>query len=271
MWSPDGTRIAFESTRDGNLEIYVMQADGSHQKRLTFDPATDASPSWAPDGQHLLFFSNRTTTQNLEGHWQLYSIDLETLQTQLLPQPTGDAFRPVLSPDGSRVAFDAWTEKADTHQLFVMHSDGTNLHALTHTESYESAPQWSPDGTQLVFLSERDFERADEPRDTPAEIYRMNSDGSEQTRLTSLQARSHYPYWSPDGTHIAFETDVTGDLEIFVTKADGSDLQNVTRHPARDTSVSWSPQGDKMAFVSDRDGKADIYVMTWLSTETPEK
>lgn len=193
MWSPDGAHIAFESTRDGNLEIYVMQADGTHQKRLTFDPATDASPSWAPDGQRLLFFSNRTTAQNPEGRWQLYSIDMETLQTQLLPQPTRDAFRPVLSPDGSRIAFDAWTEEASTHQLFMI-SDGTKLHKLTHTHAYESAPQWSPDGTQLVFFSERDFERAADPRETPAEIYRMNADGSAPTRLTSLQARSHYPY-----------------------------------------------------------------------------
>lgn len=267
MWSPDGTRIAFESTRDGNLELYLMQADGSHQTRLTFDSSTDASPSWAPDGKHLLFFSNRTSTQNPEGRWHLYIIDLDSLQTRPIPQLNRDAFRPVLSPNGKHIAFDAWTEKAGTHQLFVMESDGTNPYPLTYTQSYESAPQWSPDGSQLVYFSERDFQRSKQARETPAEIYRMQADGTAPMRLTFLEARSHYPYWSSNGNYIAFETDVTGNLELFVMQADGSDPQNITHHPSSDTSVSWSPSGDKLAFVSDRDGKADVYVMAWPITE----
>ena len=86
-----------------------------------------------------------------------------------------------------------------------------------------------------------------------------------------MNARSHYPYWAPDGRYIAFETDVTGDLEIFVIRPDGTGLRNVTNHPGRDTSASWSPDGKKLAFVSDRGGKADIYVLELSSLGMEEE
>ena len=74
----------------------------------------------------------------------------------------------------------------------------------------------------------------------------------------------------PDGRHIAFETDVTGDWEIVVIREDGTGLRNVTNHPGRDTSVSWSPDGKRLAFVSDRAGKADIHVLELASLDERE-
>ncbi len=261
MWSPDGKRIVFESTRSGNLEVYVMKADGADQTRLTNDNGNDASPSWSPDGNEILFFSDRDSKVNQARSWKLYRMKIDGSDQRRVTEYDLSEFRPVLSPNGAQIAFDAWSENSGTHQIFALNSGADGLKRLTNTKAYEAAPQWSPNGSRIVFYSERDYLHIKDEEKRPAEIYLMNADGSNQTRLTFMRARSHYPFWSPDGKHIAFETDVTGDLEVFVMKSDGSELKNVTNHPARDTSGSWSPVGKKLAFVSDRDGKPDIYII----------
>ncbi|PYS72080.1 MAG: hypothetical protein DMF69_08600, partial [Acidobacteria bacterium] len=107
-------------------------------------------------------------------------------------------------------------------------------------------------GGKIVFGSVRDGNN---------EIYSMNSDGSNQTRLTNDAGTDNDPTWSPDGSKIAFETNRTGNFEIFSMNANGSAQTNLTNNAADEDSASWSPDGTKIAFVSDRDGNLEIYVM----------
>ena len=97
-------------------------------------------------------------------------------------------------------------------------------------------------------------------RPEPSEIYVMSADGSTQTRLTVLNGNSKYPRWSPDGSRIGFESDVSGNEEIYIMNADGSELTNITNHLAQERNVAWSPDGSKIIFASDRDGNFDLYV-----------
>ena len=254
-WSPDGSHIAFESNRNGNLEIYVMNADGSHQFRLTRHPDADYGPSWTPDGSRILFsrFEN--------GHSTMWSMKPDG--TDIRPMRTGKntGFRPSMSPDGTQVAFDDYIPELKTHQVFVMDADGENVARLTETSAYESGPDWSPDGSHLVFFSTRDFPSSDEERVTPSEIYLMNNDGTGQTRLTILEAKSKYPHWAADGKRIAFESNYGGNDDIFIIQSDGSSLKNLTRHPAVDSNFAWSPDGTHLAFTSNRDGNFNIFVL----------
>ena len=88
-WSPDGTRIAFTSSRDGNDEVYVMDADGSGQTRLTNSPDTDYSPSWSPDGTRIAFTSNR------DGNGEVYVMNADgTSPTRVTTTAGGDSFAP---------------------------------------------------------------------------------------------------------------------------------------------------------------------------------
>lgn len=118
--------------------------------------------------------------------------------------------------------------------------------------SRDGSPAWSPDSRRIAFYSERDGN---------AEIYVMNVDGSDQTRLTTTKADEGYPSWSPDGREIAFDTDRDGDFEIYAMRADGRGARRLTRHPARDVSASWSPDGASLAFMSERGGGFDVYTM----------
>ena len=89
----------------------------------------------------------------------------------------------------------------------------------------------------------------------------MGSDGSNSRRLTDHPAEDRSPSWSPDGRHIAFDSERAGKAEIYVMGSDGSNRRRLTDHPAGDRSPSWSPDGRHIAFESNRDGDWEIYVM----------
>ena len=104
-WSPDGTKIAFESSRDGNFEIYVMSADGSGQTNLTNDSVPDSQPSWSPDGTRIAFYSLR------DGNYDVYVMSADgSGQRKLTDNPATD-YLPSWSPDGAKIAF-TWTATA---------------------------------------------------------------------------------------------------------------------------------------------------------------
>jgi WD40 repeat protein len=123
---------------------------------------------------------------------------------------------------------------------------------LTKNLGADSGPSWSPDGTQIAFVSDRDGN---------SEIYLMQSDGTDVRRLTNDSAIDEEPTWSPDGTRIAFVSDRTGNLDIFTVNGDGGGLIRLTRDQASDSAPAWSPDGTRIAFVSDRDGNSEIYTL----------
>ncbi|PAU93638.1 hypothetical protein CK503_10815 [Aliifodinibius salipaludis] len=135
--------------------------------------------------------------------------------------------------------------------IYIMSSDGSSPFRLTTDPAYEFDPDVSPDGTKILFSSERDGNR---------EIYTMDADGSNLTRITNNSTGDVAPTWSPDGSEIAFisnRDESTG--ELYTMNADGSSVQRLTNNSAYNDSPDWSPDGSKIAFRSNRDGDYDIY------------
>jgi Tol biopolymer transport system component len=241
-----GGRIAFVSDRDGNEEIYVMNADGSGQTNLTNHPARDYVPSWSPDGALIAFASER------DGNSEIYVMNADGGgQTNLTNNLAGDV-APAWSPDSALIAFESWRDGGN--EIYVMNADGSGQTRLTHSPAPEMNPFWSPDGMRIAFM-------VMSLPDVKGEIYVMNADGSEQMNLTNDPAGDGEPSWSPDGKRIAFRSGRDGNREIYVMNADGSGQTNLTNNPADDWSPSWSSDGRRIAFVSDRDGNWEIYVM----------
>ncbi|TAJ99309.1 MAG: hypothetical protein EPO36_12355 [Chloroflexota bacterium] len=249
--------IAFARDLGGNGEIYVMNADGTSQTRLTTDPAFDSEPAWSQDGTHIAFSSGR------DGNSEIYIMNADgTDQTRLTTNAAYDA-EPAWSPDGTRIAFNSYRD--GNAEIYVMDADGAGQTRLTTNTAFDTEPAWSPDGTRIAFASDGEGN----------EIYVMNADGTGQTRLTTNTAFDSGPAWSPDGTRIAFNSYRDGYPAIYVMNADGSGQAPLTTNSTGDLEPAWSPDGTRIAFDSGRDGNTEIYVMnadgtgqTRLTTET---
>jgi hypothetical protein len=248
-WSPDGTKIAFQSSRDGNWEIYTMNADGSGVSRLTNNSAGDISPTWSPDGTKIAFGSNRDgggidpVGQPIA---EIYRMNADgTGQTRLsfytncgvYPCPASSA--PSWSPDGTRIAFQqssnycSYDESCDPNfraDIFVMNADGSGATNLTNNPSRNNShPDWSPDAAKIAF-------DAVPPLGGFPDIAVMNPDGTGVTFLTYDSSQNGYdqdPAWSPDGRKIAFSG-------IFVINADGTNRAPVS-NPTNASAPSWQP------------------------------
>ena len=255
-------RIAFDSNRDGNSEIYVMDADGGNLQRLTNHPDGDFHPSWSPDGKWIAFLSRRDQVRSKHGiAAEIYVMDAGGGNPQRLTNDPHDDYHPSWSPDGKQIAF-ASVRDGNT-DIYVIDADGGNEQRLTNNPLYDYSPSWSPDGERIVFIARREGHfRKD--FDLTHEIYVMDADGGNEQRLTENRRYDFSPSWSPDGKRIAFASDRKGDFvnyEIYVMDADGANLQRLTNNRHHDWYPSWSPDGKQIAFASRRDGNYEIYVM----------
>ena len=241
-------RIAFSRYRDGNEDIYVMDADGGNVQQLTDDPAGDWSPAWSPDGTRIAFSRYR------DGNEDIYVMDADGGNVQQLTDGPERDVNPTWSPDGTRIAFQS--DRDGDWDIYVMDADGGNVRQLTDDPAGDWSPAWPPGGTRIAFQSDRDGDD---------DIYVMDADGGNVQQLTDDPAGSGFPAWSPGGTRIAFQSDRDGYTNIYVMDADGGNVQQLTDGPERDVNPTWSPDGTRIAFQSDLvmppDGDWDIYVM----------
>jgi Tol biopolymer transport system component len=135
-WSPDGRQIAFQSRRDGDHEIYLMDADGGHLRRLTFDPGRDLHPAWSPDGSQIAFVSSRS------GNNDIYLLDIETGDIRQLTATPEFEFYPRWSPDGTQILFEA-IEPGSDMETYLMNADGTSRQRLTTVDLGLHNPVWA--------------------------------------------------------------------------------------------------------------------------------
>jgi prepilin-type N-terminal cleavage/methylation domain-containing protein len=212
------SRVVFQSNRGGDYEIYVMNADGTGQLRLTEKLGNDSYPSWSPDGSQIIYSSaGKMFAMNSDG----------TGRTQLSPDGSGS-----YSPDGTHIVFVTYRDL--DMEIYRMKADGTEHTRLTTSPGYDLNPSWSPDGTQIAFSSS-------------SRIYVMNADG---TGRTSLDCPGENPSWSPDGTLIAFRSHRDGNYELYTTNTDGTVQERLTNNTRYDGTPVWSADSGEVFFPS---------------------
>jgi len=228
-------RIAFMSHRDGNWEIYVMDADGNNQRNLTNNPDDDQSPAWSPDGKRIAFVFERK-----DRNWtrQIYVMDADGDNRRNLSINDFDEWAPSWSPNGKRIAFVSNRDDGGgSYSIYVMNSNRGNRRRVTDNRDDVRSPSWSPNGERITFSSDRDGNW---------EIYVIDVDGDNQRRLTNNPSDDLSPSWSPDGKQIAFMSDRDGHFmngwstsEIYVMDTDGRNPQNLTNNRHADYSPAW--------------------------------
>jgi Tol biopolymer transport system component len=247
--SPDGTRVAWTSTREGgDQEIWIMYQDGSGARRLTFTPGEDRPGTFSPDGTQLAFQTGRFPAPPGPGHSAL-EIARMNIDASNFVRLTNNNFQDSFahwSPLGDRIAFttnrdtppDAVAGLSNFFEVYTMNAtDGSNPVNVTNALGEDSHSHWSPDGSQLTFHSRRDF--VPSPGGVQVEIYRSNANGSNPVRLTGPdQLFDIFPVWSPDGTKIAWMHDFPSD--VWVMNTDGSSKVNITNTPVDESRCDWS-------------------------------
>lgn len=215
--SPDGTRIAFSSNRDGNLEIYVINVDGSNIARLTNDPGRDIMPAWSPDGSRLAFV--RVADAGAGGPLMVMNAD----GSGQVPLGTAVGAAPAWAPDGNSIAYGLGGA------LYLVDADGTDSRLLFDAIPADD-PAWSPDGTHIAFGGV----------EANQDIYVINADGSGLRNLTNTTGGEIQPTWSPDGNYIAYTAYRSSNDEIARRKVDGTGERILAPIGAEDQHPSWS-------------------------------
>ena len=203
VWSPDGGSIFFASSRNGNSEIYRMDANGKNWVNLTRHPARDMQPSISPNGKQLAFRSIREKP----------GIFLMNVDGSRLRHLSFGA-RPSWSPDGQQIAFHA------SKDIWIIDVNGENLRNITGDGTGNFGPTWSPDGKQIAYGSWHNWAAGEVAN--LEEIYVIDTTGERKTRLTRAQGLDTEPVWSPDGKQIAFRSERNGLSRIYLMNADGT-------------------------------------------------
>jgi Tol biopolymer transport system component len=280
-------------------ELYVMNADGSEQRRLTGN-ARPVTPAWSPDGRAIAFVTDR------DGNAEVYVMNVDGSEQRNLTRDPASDREPAWSPDGRRIAFERWHD--GSAEIHVMNADGSGPGNQTRYLANGVHPVWSPGGQRIAFVRKISFMAPPRVGGPPGfrilyrpYLYVVDADGSGIRRLTPDPVYGDLsPDWSPDGTTIRFgryvvNADGSGlrrltrtiplsgalspdgrkiafvrafrpgtpgaNHEVYVMNADGSGQRRLTRNPAYDGDPVWSPDGRLVAFRSTRDGNREIYVM----------
>jgi Tol biopolymer transport system component len=237
QWSPDGTKIAFITRRNGNLDIYVMDPNGGNETPLAASPGTDYDPHWSADGTRIAFTSDR------DGSDEIYVMDADgSDQTRLTNHPDRD-FGATWSPDGTKLVFTRNAPFPTQADIYTVAIDGSPPTLLTGgsqaPDTHDNfagggttdGSAWSPDGGKIAY------------RVPAEELWTMNPDGGGKHQLVRWRADADFRGWAPTGSsRILVGGDAQGTFdESWTMNRDGTNLQRLTNDIDLQGDEAWSP------------------------------
>ena len=254
-------KIAYDSTRNGNTDVFVMQADGSAPVRLTTNSAQDRAPAFSPDGARIAFHSLRN------GNADLYLMNADGTGQVRLTSDTANELQPTWSPDGTRLAYAKMNPTTGTHDVWIIRTDGTGAVAIAPHAANDIRPSFSPDGTKIVFQSDRDGN---------SDIFLVPVGPSGATgpavNLTHHPAEDLDPVFTADGSQVIFMSDRVGlRSRLFKMYPDGTLQTELPGTADLDKDPAMAPDGSAVVFAAQRGTSTDEIWTLDLTTGTARR
>ncbi len=295
-WSPDGTKLVFQSTRDDAScdQIYVMNADGTDQRMVSTGRGVTTCGYFLPDNRTIVYASTHLAGDDcpprpdrsqgyvwpIHAGYDLFLTDVDGAEPRRLTEASGyDAEGTVNWATGKIVYTSVASGDLD---LWSMDLDGSGKTQLSSTFGYDGGAFYSRDGTRMVMRANHPAEGEDSDRyaellsqnltaPMKMEIFAGNADGTGMVQLTEFGCASFAPQYTPDGSHIIFSSNKNNcdsrEFDLFLMRTDGSDLRQVTHFGGFTSFAEFSPDGSKLAFSSDRNAQSryefNIFVADW--------
>lgn len=240
-------KIVFTSLKSGNEDIFAMNIDGSGLTQLTDNPSNDMYPQISPDGKKILY------TSDINGTWQLMIMNFDGTEKKKLTNNKYRSGYPTMSFDGRFIFYEVYME--NNWELFRINSDGSSPVRLTFNPGGDD---WHPVAYPF------DFKVLFESGSVGSEdIFFMDFDGSNKTKISDYGIRKRTPCISKDGKYIAFAGFEQETSSIYVMNSDGSNVVRLTNNPGFDTHPGISPDNKLITFDSNFSGNSEIYIMNF--------
>ena len=244
-FSPDGANIAFiRYFGSFRREVFVVSSNGGEPRQITFDDVRIYGLDWNKDNQKLYFTSFRAVGQlNL---WQVSAI--EKSEPQLIPTGSKNLDSLSVSPDGRTIAFVEQTADENIWEI----EPNSEPHPLIRSTRADHSPQFSPDGSQIVFASDRTGNY---------EIWLADSDGRNQKQLTDSNTSAGSPRFSPDGKFIVYDAQIADGSDVYIVSVNGGTPRRLTKNAGNNSLPAWSADGNSIFFLSNLSGGEQIWKM----------
>ncbi len=211
--------------------LAIMDQDGANQRFLTDGRAIVLTPRFSPTRQEITYMSYEG------GQPQVYLLQLETGQRELVGNFPGMTFAPRFSPNGQQIVMSLLRDDGNSN-IFAMDLRSRNTTRLTTSNAIDTSPSYSPDGSQIVFTSDRGGR---------AQIYVMGASGGDPKRISFGDGTYSTPVWSPRGDLIAFTKQTGGEFQIGVMRTDGSG-ERILSSGFLQEGPTWAPNGRVLMF-----------------------
>ncbi len=251
-WSPDGGRLAFETNRFGQWDVFVMDENGGNELPVTTNLNDDENPTWDPGGTSIAFDSDRMGEKDI---WRILVVSGEASATALTFAENEDR-EPAWSPDGASVLFQSNRGVGNQYDLWLVTPTGQFPTQITAFAEDDTSPAWSPNGNFIAFASTLNF--------ASPHVYVKDLD---LNTVDPVSGDVGYveadPTWSPFGNAILYTRDAGAQSNVWIMVLGRPFPTQVTFGTGvfGDGGATWSPDGQTIAFHSDRNGNDDIYVM----------